>query len=135
MPAVDTNILVRYVVEGDAAQLAAAKRHIGRCVADDLTMFVPVTVVLALEWVLRCNFEFGKANVLMTLPSLLQAAELTFESERALEVALQLFRKGSADFADCLHVALATQADEQPLWTFDKGAAKVSGAQLLGGKA
>lgn len=53
------------------------------------------------------------------------------ESERALEVALQLFRKGSADFADCLHVALATQAGEQPLWTFDRGAAKVSGAQLL----
>ncbi len=52
-------------------------------------------------------------------------------SEPALEVALQLCRKGSADFADCLHVALATQAGEQPLWTFDKGAAKVSGAQLL----
>mgnify|MGYP000210970423 CR=1 FL=1 len=41
------------------------------------------------------------------------------------------FRNGSADFADCLHVALATQAGEQPLWTFDKGTAKVSGAQLL----
>lgn len=63
--------------------------------------------------------------------SLFSAAELTFESERELEVALQLFRKGSAGFADCLHVALATQAGEQPLWTFDKGAAKVSGAQLL----
>lgn len=62
----------------------------------------------------------------------LSAAELTFESERALEVALQLFRKGPADFADCLHVALAAQAGEQPLWTFDKGAAKVDGAQLLG---
>ena len=67
----------------------------------------------------------------MTLSSLLSAAELSFESERALEVALQLFRKGSADFADCLHVSLAAQAGEQPLWTFDKGAAKVSGAQLL----
>jgi predicted nucleic-acid-binding protein len=63
--------------------------------------------------------------------SLFSAAELTFESERALEVAQQLFRKGSADFADCLHVALATQAGEQPLWPFDKAAAKVSGAPLL----
>jgi predicted nucleic-acid-binding protein len=56
---------------------------------------------------------------------------LTFESERAIEIALQLFRTGSADFADCHHVALATQGGEQPLWTFDKGAAKVSGGQLL----
>ena len=50
---------------------------------------------------------------------------------RALKVGLQQFRKNSADFADCLHVALATQASEQPLWTLDKGAAKVSGPQLL----
>ena len=59
------------------------------------------------------------------------AAELTFEAERALEVALQLYRKGTADFADCLHIALAAEAGEQPLWTFDKSAAKVIGAQLL----
>lgn len=92
---------------------------------------MPVTVVLELEWVLRSNFAFSKDDVLLTLSSLFSAAELSFESERALEVALQLFRKGSADFADCLHVALAAKAGEQPLWTFDKGAAKVSGAQLL----
>jgi predicted nucleic-acid-binding protein len=132
MPALDTNVLVRYVVEDDAAQLAAAKRLISRCVGEGLALFVPVTVVLELEWVLRSKFAFPKDDVLLTLSSLFSAAELSFESERALEVALQLFRKGSADFADCLHIALATQAGEQPLWTFDKGAAKVSGAQLLG---
>jgi len=131
MPAFDTNVLVRYIVQDDAAQLAAAKRLIGRCVAEGSTLFVPVTVMLELEWVLRSGFGFGKDDVLTTLSSLLSAAELTFESERALEVALQLFRKGSADFGDCLHVALATQAGARPLWTFDKGAAKMNGAQLL----
>lgn len=131
MPALDTNVLVRYIVQDDPAQLAAAKHLISRCVAQGSKLFVPVTVVLELEWVLRSRFEFGKDDVLMILASLFSAAELTFESERALEVALQLFRKGSADFADCLHVALTTQAGEQPLWTFDKAAAKVSGARLL----
>ena len=131
MPALDTNVLVRYVVQDDPSQLAAAKRLISRCVAEGSTLFVPVTVVLELEWVLRSSFEFVKDDVLTTLSALLSAAELTFESERALEVALHLFRKGSADFADCLHVALATQAGEQPLWTFDKDASKVSGAQLV----
>jgi predicted nucleic-acid-binding protein len=53
------------------------------------------------------------------------------ESDRALEVALELYRNGTADFADCLHIVLAAQAGMQPLWTFDKGAAKVSGEQLL----
>jgi len=131
MPALDTNVLVRYIVQDDARQLAAAKRLISRCVAEGSTLFVPVTVVLELEWVLRSSFEFGKDDVLLALSSLFSAAELSFESERALEVALQLFRKGLADFADCLHVALATQAGEQPLWSFDKTAAKVDGARLL----
>jgi predicted nucleic-acid-binding protein len=131
MPALDTNVLVRYIVHDDAAQLAAAKRLISRIVAEGSALFVPVTVVLELEWVLRSSFGFAKNDVLLTLSSLFSAIELTFESERALEVALHLFRDASADFADCLHVALATQAGEQPLWTFDKGAAKISGAQLL----
>ena len=131
MPALDTNVLVRYIVQDDARQLAAARRLISRCVAEGSTLFVPVTVVVELEWVLRSSFEFGKDEVLLALSSLFSAADLSFESERALEVALQLFRKGSADFADCLHVALATQAGEQPLWTFDKAAAKVNGARLL----
>ncbi len=131
MAALDTNVLVRYIVQDDTAQLAAAKRLVSRCVGEGLTLFVPVSVVLEIEWVLRSNFGFEKDEVLQTMSSLFSAAELTFESERALEVALQLFRKGSADFADCLHVALAHQAGETPLWTFDKGAAKVSGARLL----
>lgn len=131
MPALDTNVLIRYIVADDPGQLGAARRLIKRCVSEGQTLFVPVTVVLELEWVLRSSFGFAKADVLLTLSSLFSAAELTLESERALEVALQLFRKGSADFADCLHIALATQAGEQPLWTFDKGAAKVNGARLL----
>jgi predicted nucleic-acid-binding protein len=65
------------------------------------------------------------------LSNLFSAAELAFESERALEVALQLYRNGLADFADCLHIALAAQAGEEPLWTFDKRSAKLSGAQQM----
>jgi predicted nucleic-acid-binding protein len=87
-------------------------------------LFVPITVTIELEWVLRSNFGLSKADVLQTLSGLLSSRELSFESERAVEVALQLFRQSPADFADCLHVALAAQAGEQPLWTFDKGAAK-----------
>lgn len=131
MPALDTNVLVRYVVQDDSGQLATAKRLIDRCVREGRSLFVPVTVTLELEWVLRASLGCVKDDVLQVLSSLFSAAELAFESERALEVALQLYREGSADFADCLHIALATEAGEQPLWTFDKSAAKVIGAQLL----
>jgi len=131
MPALDTNVLIRYLVQDDEPQLAAARRLIRKCVAEGQTLFVPVTVALEVEWVLRSSFAYGKDEVVEALSSLLSAADLSFESERALEVALQLYRNSAADFADCLHIALVAQAGESPLWTFDKRAAKVGGAQLL----
>ncbi len=132
MPALDTNVLIRYVVQDDEAQLAAARRLIRKAVSEGQTLFVPVTVALELEWVLRSSYGYQRDEALEILSNLLSAAELTFESERALEVALHLYREGSADFADCLHIALAAQAQELPLWTFDKRAGKVSGARTIG---
>jgi len=132
MSALDTNVLVRYVVHDDSAQLAAATRLIHGCVQDGLTLFVPVTVALELEWVLRASYAFPKDEVLGVLSGLLSASELTFESEQALEVALHLYRQNPADFADCLHLALAAQAGESPLWTFDKRAARLRGVQGIG---
>jgi predicted nucleic-acid-binding protein len=132
MPALDTNVLIRYVVQDDEAQLAAARRLIRKAVSEGQTLFVPVTVALELEWVLRSSYGVPRDEALEILSNLLSAAELTFESERALEVALHLYRDGSADFADCLHIALAAQAQELPLWTFDKRAGKVSGGRTIG---
>lgn len=70
MPALDTNVLVRYVVEDDVAQLAAAKRLIRKCVSEGQKLFVPVTVTLELEWVLRASFEYAKDEVMQVLSSL-----------------------------------------------------------------
>ena len=131
MAALDTNVLVRFLVKDDPAQLAAAKALISRSVTEGEALFVPVTVALELEWVLRSNFGFAKAEVVQTLSQLLGTSEMRFESESALELALVLYGKSIADFSDCLHVALANLANEQPLWTFDRAAAKLDGARIL----
>jgi len=131
MAALDTNILVRFLVRDEAAQLAAARKLIRRCMSQGQTLFVPVTVSLELEWVLRSNFGFDKDAVVRTLSQLLSSAELSFESEGALEIALLRYQEGAADYSDCMHVALAAQAGEQPLWTFDKAAARLDGARLV----
>jgi predicted nucleic-acid-binding protein len=131
MAALDTNILVRFLVEDDLAHLALAKRLIRKAISAGQTLFVPVTVFLELEWVLRTSFGFTKDEVLQTLHALLATSELSFESEKAIELARLLYAKSSADFSDCVHVALAGQAGQQPLWTFDRAASKVEGAKLL----
>jgi predicted nucleic-acid-binding protein len=131
MAALDTNVMVRFLVEDDTAQLALARRLIRRRVAAGESLHIPITVALELEWVLRSNFGFDKPTIVQTFSRLLSSVELSFDSEGALELALAQFGQGHADFSDCLHAALAGAAGEQPLWTFDRAAAKVEGARLL----
>jgi predicted nucleic-acid-binding protein len=128
---VDTNVLVRFLVADDPAQHALAARLFRDRVSAGELLFVPITVALELEWVLRSSFGFRKADVVSVFSDLLSTAELHFDAESAVEAALALFQDGNSDFADCLHIALAGQAGEQPLWTFDKAASKVDGAKLL----
>lgn len=94
------------------------------------SLYIPITVMLELEWVLRSNFRFSKVQVTSTLSALLSSRELSFEFKTAAEIALPLYVKESEYFADCMHVALAHSAGESPLWTFDRSAAKVDGATL-----
>lgn len=130
MSALDTNVLVRYLVHDDL-QHAAAKKLIRAVLRGGETLYIPITVMLELEWVLRSNFGFNKEQITLTLASLLAAAELSIGSELALEIALALYKKNSADFADCVHIALSHMAGENPLWTFDRAASKIDGAKLL----
>lgn len=131
MAALDTNVLVRFLVQDDVKQGFLARELIRSTLAKGDPLFIPVTVMLELEWVLRSSFGFDKAQIILTLASLLAAAELSFESESSIEVALELFRQSKADFSDCVHIALTHAAGMTPMWTFDRTASKVAGAQLL----
>jgi hypothetical protein len=76
-------------------------------VALALSIRLTNAVLLKLERVQKSGFAFGKADLLMTLSTLFSAAELTFESERALEVALQLFRTGSKNTNQSVRISTA----------------------------
>lgn len=131
MAALDTNVLVRYLVGDDAAQQALAGKLLRSAIRAGESLYVPITVALELEWVLRSNFGLPKEHVTAYLAALLAAVELSFESEPAIEIALAQYKKKSADFADCMHIALAHVAGQSPLWTFDRAASKVHGAKML----
>jgi predicted nucleic-acid-binding protein len=131
MAALDTNVLVRYLLHDDDVQFRVAQKLIRSALRSGECLFVPTTVALEVEWVLRSNYSFAKDSIIATLNALLGTVELRFESEAILEIALHLFKKSSADFADCIHIASAHAAGERPFWTFDMKASKVEGAKLL----
>ena len=131
MAALDTNVLVRLLMQDEPAQLRAAQRLVSHSVSAGELLFVPVSVALELESVLRSRFKLDKPAVLRTFAQLLSTVELHFEHAASVEWALKLYKAPAADFSDCLHTALTSQAGEQPLWTFDQAAAKLAGARLL----
>jgi len=128
---VDTNILVRLVAQDDAQQAQAVDRLMVRHAKRGELLFVPVTVVLELEWVLRSRLAVSKAHFIETLSALLTMVELSFEAEDALEQTLVDYEDGMADFAEYLHLALSRKSEALPFWTFDRKAAKTVGAKAL----
>jgi len=131
MPGVDTNVLVRWLIEDDAAQVARVRKLFNTAIQSGNTLFVPSTVILELEWVLRSRYQLEKATVLQVFNALLETQELEFQAESAIEWALHLYRSGTAEFADCLHAGLCAAANQMPMLTFDQKAAKLPGVRIV----
>jgi len=127
----DTNVLIRFIVRDDDQQAQIVARLLERYGKKSQSLFVPVTVVLELEWVLRSRYKFDKSAVILALSSLLMTIELVFESEGAIEQALASYEDSGADYADCLHLALVSREKALPFLTFDAKAATEVGARLL----
>lgn len=133
MSALDTNVLVRWLVQDDEDQAEQVEALFRSSIATRQPLFVPCTVILELEWVLRSRYGYGKPAVVQTLDSLLEAQELEIQFEAAIERALYLYRQGKADFADCVHLGLSGAAERLPFMTFDERASQLAGVELLAG--
>jgi predicted nucleic-acid-binding protein len=131
MPGLDTNVLVRWMLDDDDRQATRVRRLFEEVRLQRSTLFVPSTVMLELEWVLRSRYDLDKPTVLGAFNALLETQELEFEDEPAVERALIFYREGSADFADCLHAGNCGSAGRAPMFTFDDAAARLPCAQLL----
>jgi predicted nucleic-acid-binding protein len=132
MASVDSNVLVRLLTEDDPAQFAVITQLLDRLEAEQETLFVPLTVSLELEWVLRSRYGLDKAGVLAAFSNLLETRELAFQDEAILEQALALYRDHRADFAECLHLSAALCYQRPPFLTFDQAAEGLPGTALLG---
>ena len=131
MAGLDTNVLVRWIVDDDPRQATRVQRLLEEAQKQRSPLFVPSTVMLELEWVLRSRYEFAKSTILGAFNALLETQELQFQDEPALERALSFYRQTSAEFADCLHAGQSGSAGRAPMITFDETAARLPGVELL----
>jgi predicted nucleic-acid-binding protein len=128
--ALDTNVLVRYLMQDDAVQSPLANRLIDALSADE-PGFVPLVVVVELVLVLSSAYGLGRDQVAGALEGLLHTRELVVESAEIVAQALRIFSPSNADFADCLIERSAAAAGCVKTMTFDRGAAKGCGMVLV----
>jgi len=112
MIVLDTNLLLRYLLNDDAAQVKRALRLL------ESTPLVTVTptIVLELVWVLECS-DCSRAEIVSALRHVLGLPNMRLANESAYFRAVQWFEQGM-DCADALHLALSPAT--ATLMTFDK---------------
>jgi predicted nucleic-acid-binding protein len=102
--AVDTNLVVRLVTNDDKAQATRAKALFA---ANDI--FLPKTVLLETEWVLRFTYELDRPAILRGLRGVLGMGNVTGEDGANVARALDWYESG-LDLADALHLSASSEA-------------------------
>jgi predicted nucleic-acid-binding protein len=122
--AVDTNVLVRYVTNDDPDQ---AQRAV-KLLAGPRTVFMPHSVLLEMEWVLRAVYDLDRGAILSAFRQVLGLPNIQVDAPGLVALTLERYEQGF-DFADALHLALAGGAS--PLFTFDRRFARLADAAGL----
>ena len=126
MLGIDTNVLVRYLVQDDQTQFEKARKLIKREVATGSKVFINLLVLMETEWVLRSRYAIPKNRILDVFAGLLEATDIQLEDEAVLEETLYTWKDTTADFADCLIGARNRRLNCRATATFDSKAAKLS---------
>lgn len=123
MIGLDTNVLVRYIMQDDPRQSAKATKLIESLEADR-PGFIGMVSIVELYWVLTSCYDLTNAQVRQALDLLLRTRQIVVDRADQVLRALKVFETGKADFADCLIERAAAAAGCEKTMTFDVSAAR-----------
>ena len=126
MIGIDTNVLVRYVVQDDARQAAAASQFIEMTLSDDEPGWIASVVLCEFVWVLEAAYGYARNAIAATLERLFEVDRFRVEAPSLAWRALDAYRNG-ADFADAL-IALGNEHEGCDYTaTFDRARGETEG--------
>jgi predicted nucleic-acid-binding protein len=130
MIGLDTNVLVRYIMQDDPKQSPKATRLMESLTVDD-PGFVSIVSVVELGWVLSSSYGLTRDQVTAAFDAVLRTKEIVVDRADQVLKALRVFRASTADLADCLIECAGARAGCARTMTFDITAAKVAGMTLI----
>ena len=118
MKAVDTNVIVRYLVADDPDQFRRANAVMGK-----EAVFIPTSVLLETAWVLSSRYGIDRGRIADRLRAVLGLPDVSVADPVAVDQALEWYERG-LDYADALHLALSIGSGCNGFLTFDHAFAR-----------
>ena len=124
MKALDTNLLVRFLVRDDPAQAETVRALFEKAQRSGDVFMVTTVVVLELIWVLSSVYGCRRGDIIDSLEQLCMLPILRFEHPGWIHRLISLGRTGDTDLPDLL-IGIAGQANGcESTLTFDRRAAQ-----------
>lgn len=131
MKALDTNVLVRFLVKDDAHQSKIVYRVFKQAEADKNMFWVPLLVVLETLWVLDSVYEIPRKEILDSIYEILSMPILKFEAQSTVQRFIFYARENKIDLSDVLIACSAEISGCERVLTFDKKASKLDLFELM----
>ena len=132
MIGLDTNVVIRYLVQDDKKQSAAATRFIEKSLTTDAPGYINHISLCEIVWVLQRCYGVTKSQVREIIEGLLTTKQLNVENVEVVWKALRAFDANSDDFCDALIGQVNIHSSCEYTVTFDRKAASLPGYDLLG---
>lgn len=130
MIALDTNVLLRFLIRDDEGQARAAAALLQELKVEE-PGYISREVAIELVWTLKNHYGFRRERIATVFDDLILSAALDLEAASDVARAAQEYRRGGADLADRMIAAAARRAGAVSLYTFDRKAARLPGVTLV----
>ncbi|MGK6316516.1 PIN domain-containing protein [Neorhizobium sp. DT-125] len=124
MIGIDTNVLVRFILDDDPVWSPAAAKFMAEALTPQNAGYINLLTLAEVVWALKKEARFDRAKLVGVIEALLESENLVLGEAGVVERALGRFRKGNADFADYLIAELNSANGAEPTVTIDKRAAR-----------
>ena len=131
MIGLDSNVLLRAVLDDDEVWSAPAEAFIGTHCTQERPGYINVLVLAEICWVLRRRPEFNRVNLADFVQGLLDADNIVIAEQDSVTNALSDFRRGGAGFVDYLIAELNARAGATPTYTIDRDAVRSDAFEVI----
>ena len=131
MTALDTNIIIRFLVRDDEKQSQLVYKKLKEVERNCSQLFIPLVVVLEVIWVLESAYGLSRNDILDSFETMRQMPIFVFDKGSVVDHIINEGRRTRLDLSDLLIAFSAQASDCTTVLTFDKKASRLSLFQLL----